>query len=99
MYLANRKDQAEFFNSIIKIDLYNNNVSEHDFGDDYVSEPIFIANPEPTNEDDGLIFVNVIDSSKKLSYIVYLNATDLSLIYKAYLPIQIPPALHGIYLK
>ncbi|WP_150467694.1 carotenoid oxygenase family protein [Francisella sp. SYW-9] len=99
MYLANRKDQAEFFNSIIKIDLYNNGVSEYDFGNDYVSEPIFIANPEAKSEDDGLIFANVIDSSKKLSYIVYLNATDLSLVYKAYLPIQIPPALHGIYLK
>ncbi|QIW11092.1 carotenoid oxygenase family protein [Francisella sp. LA112445] len=99
MYLANRKDQAEFFNSIIKIDLYSNSISEHNFGDDYVSEPIFIANPKAKSEDDGLIFANVIDSSKKLSYIVYLNATDLSLIYKAYLPIQIPPALHGIYLK
>ncbi|MED7789423.1 carotenoid oxygenase family protein [Francisella sp. 19X1-34] len=99
MYLANRKDHAEFFNSIIKLDLHNDRVSEYDFGDDYVSEPIFIASPEAKSEDDGLIFVNVIDSSKKLSYIVYLNAADLSLVYKAYLPIQIPPALHGIYLK
>ncbi|ASG67589.1 hypothetical protein CDV26_03535 [Francisella halioticida] len=99
IYLANRTDQAEFFNSVVKIDLYNNSILEYKFGQDYVSEPIFIANPRAENEDDGLIFINVIDSSKKLSYIVYLNASDLGLIYKAYLPIQIPPALHVIYLK
>ncbi|KFJ43561.1 carotenoid oxygenase family protein [Francisella philomiragia] len=58
-----------------------------------------MANPQAQTEDDGLIFVNVIDTDKKLSYIVYLNATDLSLVYKAYLPILIPPALHGVYLK
>ncbi|AJI54953.1 retinal pigment epithelial membrane family protein [Francisella philomiragia] len=98
-YLAKRTDQAEFFNSIIKIDLSNNDMVEYCFGNDFVSEPIFIANPQAQTEDDGLIFVNVIDTDKKLSYIVYLNATDLSLVYKAYLPILIPPALHGVYLK
>lgn len=99
MYLANRKGEAEFFNSVIKLDLYNNSISECDFADDYVSEPIFIANPEAKSEDDGLIFVNIIDNIKRLSYVVYLDAKDLSIVYKAYLPIQIPPALHGIYLK
>ncbi|QWU99936.1 carotenoid oxygenase family protein [Francisella salimarina] len=99
VYLAKRTTQAEFFNSIIKIDLSNNDMVEYCFGNDFVSEPIFIANPQAQTEDDGLIFVNVIDTDKKLSYIVYLNATDLSLVYKAYLPILIPPALHGVYLK
>ncbi|WP_395167727.1 carotenoid oxygenase family protein [Francisella salimarina] len=99
VYLAKRTTQAEFFNGIIKIDLSNNDVVEYCFGNDFVSEPIFIVNPQAQTEDDGLIFVNVIDTDKKLSYIVYLNATDLSLVYKAYLPILIPPALHGVYLK
>ncbi|MFV9983195.1 MAG: carotenoid oxygenase family protein [Francisella endosymbiont of Hyalomma asiaticum] len=65
----------------------------------FVSGPIFIAKPQAQSEDDGLIFVNVIDTDKILSYIVYLNAKDLRLVYKAYLPILIPPTLHGIYIK
>ncbi|MGX9892903.1 carotenoid oxygenase family protein [Francisella orientalis] len=99
VYLAKRTTQGEFFNSIIKIDLSNNDIFEYCFGNNFVSEPIFIANPQAQTEDDGLIFVNVVDTDKKLSYIVYLNATDLSLVYKTYLPILIPPALHGVYLK
>ncbi|MFV9931629.1 MAG: carotenoid oxygenase family protein [Francisella endosymbiont of Hyalomma asiaticum] len=59
----------------------------------------YIAKPQAQNEDDGLIFVNVIDMDKILSYIVYLNAKDLRLVYKAYLSILIPPTLHGIYIK
>ncbi|MFV9959381.1 MAG: hypothetical protein AB8V10_07365 [Francisella endosymbiont of Hyalomma asiaticum] len=43
--------------------------------------------------------MNVIDMDKILSYIVYLNAKDLRLVYKAYLSILIPPTLHGIYIK
>jgi carotenoid cleavage dioxygenase-like enzyme len=99
IYLSNRRENANFFNSIIKISLSDKSILEHDFGTDFVSEPIFIANPNSNQEDDGIIFVNVINITKKLSYIAYLNASDLSLIYKAYLPIQIPPTLHGIYLR
>ncbi|ROZ74266.1 hypothetical protein EGT35_06150 [Francisella tularensis] len=40
-----------------------------------------------------------MDTAKKLSYIVYLNVNDLTLVYKTYLPILIPPALHGIFLE
>ncbi|WP_234384174.1 carotenoid oxygenase family protein, partial [Francisella noatunensis] len=53
-YLVMRTTQAEFFNSIIKIDLSNNDIIEYCFGNDYVSEPIFIANPQAQTEDDGL---------------------------------------------
>lgn len=97
-YVYLRDAEAYFFNSVIKVDIINVNISI--FGDGhFVSEPIFIANPQAQSEDDGLIFMNVIDTDKRLSYIVYLNTKDLTLVYKAYLPILIPPALHGIYLK
>ena len=100
VYLANRDAEADFFNIVIKVDITNVSIVSYSFGDGhFVSEPIFIANPQAQSEDDGLIFVNVIDTDKRLSYIVYLNAKDLTLVYKAYLPILIPPALHGIYLK
>ncbi|APC91882.1 MULTISPECIES: carotenoid oxygenase family protein [Francisella] len=100
VYLANRETEADFFNSIIKFDITDGSIDRYSFGDDhFVSEPIFIANPQAQSEDDGLIFVNVIDIQMQLSYIAYLNANDLTLVYKAYLPILIPPALHGIYLK
>ncbi|WP_156470899.1 carotenoid oxygenase family protein [Francisella hispaniensis] len=52
-----------------------------------MSELIFIANRQSQNHDDGLVFVNVIDADSRLSYIVYLNANDLTLVYKVYLPI------------
>ncbi|MBK2014636.1 carotenoid oxygenase family protein [Francisella tularensis] len=65
----------------------------------FISELIFIENPQAQSEDDCSLFVNVIDTAKKLSYIVYLNVNDLTLVYKTYLPILIPPALHGIFLE
>ncbi|MDE4986403.1 carotenoid oxygenase family protein, partial [Francisella tularensis subsp. holarctica] len=65
----------------------------------FISELIFIGNPQSQSDDDRSLFVNVIDTAKKLSYILYLNVNDLTLVYKTYLPIFIPPALHGIYLE
>lgn len=98
--MQNQETPEEFFNGIVKVDLENNQEDICLLGEgEYVSEPIFIKEPGATNEDDGLIFINVLDAKKDLSYISILNAKDLTLLYKAYLPIKIPFSLHGIYLK
>jgi carotenoid cleavage dioxygenase-like enzyme len=95
IYLSNKNDSM-LYNSIIKVDVESKKVIEQKFGENFVSEPIFIANPTATTEDDGLVFVNIIDIDKKLSFIVYLDAKSLEIAYKAYLPIQMPLALHGV---
>lgn len=98
VYMSERYNNDLFYNCITKINLTDGSLIRYSFNEDFVSEPIFIANTNAEQEDDGIIFVNVIDNTKKLSYIVYLDAKDLTLIYKAYLPILIPPTLHGIAL-
>ncbi|RUS68447.1 hypothetical protein EGW08_023791, partial [Elysia chlorotica] len=98
-YFGSRTDDELFLNSIVKLNTQSNDTIIKHFPGCLISEPIFTAQPNASNEDEGVIFLNAIDLQRQLSFIAYLNAKDLSVLYKAYLPIQIPPALHGITLK
>lgn len=61
----------------------------------YPVEPWFVSNPDGTEEDDGYLMVPVIDGPGGRSYLAILDAKDLRLTNKAYLPTIVPYNLHG----
>ena len=61
----------------------------------YASEPWFVANPDATTEDDGVLLDVVLDGNKGKSYLAVFDAKTMKLINRAYLPNFIPIGLHG----
>ncbi|MDC0534289.1 carotenoid oxygenase family protein [Francisellaceae bacterium] len=98
--IINKKTPNDFLNGLAKINVKTGIDQQLLFKTgEYVSEPIFIRNPKGITEDDGIIFMNILDTNQDKTYIIFLDAKNLTVIYKAYLPIKMPFALHGIHIK
>ena len=61
----------------------------------FPSEPIFVPSPQAEQEDEGVLLSIVLDARKDCSYILCLDASSLSEIARAYLPVIIPFDVHG----
>merc|ERR1719458_699675 len=64
----------------------------------YASEMYFIANPEGSTEDDGVLVSVHFDGPKEQSYLLVLDAKTFEEIDRSYLPHNIPfPLSHGMH--
>jgi len=61
----------------------------------YFSEANFVANPEGTSEDDGVLVTIGHDGVKGRSYLLILDAKTLEPINQAFSPHRIPYSFHG----
>jgi all-trans-8'-apo-beta-carotenal 15,15'-oxygenase len=63
----------------------------------FVSEPVFIAKPQPQSEDDGWLITLVYQGEVNKTDVVILNAVDLSVVAQLHLPHHLPYGLHGTW--
>jgi beta,beta-carotene 9',10'-dioxygenase len=63
----------------------------------FAGEPVFVARPEGAAEDDGVLLSVVLDTARRNSFLLVLNAADLSEIARAEVPHHIPFGFHGNY--
>lgn len=61
----------------------------------YPGESVFIANPQGTQEDDGVILNIVVDDTNKRSFLLVLDAKNLKELARVYVEHFIPFGLHG----
>jgi all-trans-8'-apo-beta-carotenal 15,15'-oxygenase len=61
----------------------------------FVSEPLMVARPGSSAEDDGWVLDLVWNGARGASDLVILNAADLSEVAVLELPLAIPHGLHG----
>lgn len=98
--LSQPGEQAgEFLDRIVKIDTQGEAKTWHQPGC-FPGEPVFVPEPgdDAIGEDDGVILSVVLDSEKNQSFVLVLDAVDLSEIGRAYAPQVVPFGFHGRYL-
>ena len=61
----------------------------------YPGEPVFVARPGAEGEDDGVLLSVVLDAAAERSFLLVLDARDLSEIARAEAPHHIPFGFHG----
>ena len=61
----------------------------------YPGEPVFVARPEAEDEDDGVLLSVVLDAEAETSFLLVLDAADLSELARAQAPHHIPFGFHG----
>ncbi|TVQ48901.1 MAG: Apocarotenoid-15,15'-oxygenase [Gloeocapsa sp. DLM2.Bin57] len=82
--------------AIVKIDLSTGDRLISSFAPKgFVSEPIFIAKPNATQEDDGWLMTVVYNAQRHASDLVILDATNLATVACLELKHHIPYGLHG----
>lgn len=62
-------------------------------------EPIFVPNPQGSNEDDGVLLSVVLDRLKGTSYLLVPNAMTLSGIGRTSMGIPFPFGFHGMHVS
>lgn len=93
IYAASSK--AGFANQLIKFDLFNNQHTLWKCDNCYVTQPVFIPNPDGLIEDDGVILCVILDSKEQKSFLLFLDAKNMQEIARAYVPHHIPFTIHS----
>ena len=96
-YCAAFAKGAPFGEGLIKYDLDQDSSVYRDLAGGQASEPVFVANPSGTDEDDGWVMSYVYQPSTDTSEVLILNAQDIAGEPAAVieLPVRVPAGFHG----
>jgi len=67
--------------------------------DHYYGEASFVPNPEGVEEDDGVLITVGFDGPKEQTYLLLMNATDMTEIDRAYTQHVVPFSFHGNFFQ
>lgn len=85
----------EFYNRIVKVDIATGESKAWDYADQFPGEPVFVPRTGRQRDDDGLLLSVVLDRSAGNSYLLILDALDLTEIGRAYVPYPMLFGYHG----
>ena len=90
---------GSFITHIQKGDVVEGGVDEWSEHGCYPGEPVFVPTPEERTEDDGVVLSVVLDAKAERSFLLVLDARDLSEIARAEAPHAIPFGFHGQFMS
>ena len=90
--------ESVIFDSVVKFDLAGD-VRQWQQEGQYPGEPVFVARPNAQSEDEGILLTVVLDAPANNSYLLLLDARDLSEIARARVPQHVPFGFHGAYIR
>ncbi len=88
-----------WLDEIVKIDVTTGAAKRWSEPGAYPGEPVFVAAPEATDEDEGALLSVVFDASAVSSYLLVLDARDLTEVARATVPHHIPFGFHGQFVR
>jgi beta,beta-carotene 9',10'-dioxygenase len=86
---------------IVKVDTHEHTTLSWSEPGCYAGEPVFVARPqaEDEDEDDGVLLSVVLDAGAGTSFMLVLDARDLSELARAQAPHHIPFGFHGQFAR
>ncbi|PSN74235.1 carotenoid oxygenase [Corynespora cassiicola Philippines] len=97
IYGVSDRLKSTFVDGIVKYDNHTHRAIFWDTDGHTPGEPIFVANPKGTQEDDGVLLTVVLDGFKEKSYLLVLDARDLSEMGRAEMDGPMSFGFHGTY--
>ena len=89
---------SAYYDALVKLNVNSGNQTVWGIPGHYVGEPIFVADPAGTEEDDGVVMTNVLDSINNKTYLVVLDAVTMKEVARtSSTPRVMPLGYHGIY--
>ncbi|CAL4961439.1 unnamed protein product [Urochloa decumbens] len=97
-YGCSARRPCNFLNALTKIDLVEKTVKNwHDDDGVAPSEPLFVARPGETNEDDGVV-ISIVSDVHGGGYVVVLDGKTFEEIARVRLPYGLPYGFHGCWI-
>ncbi|MGB1286019.1 MAG: carotenoid oxygenase family protein [Aggregatilineales bacterium] len=90
-----RRGMIDFPNQLVKLNVKTGETHLWYESGCYPGEGVFIAAPDATQEDEGVILSVVLDTNHSKSFLLILNATDFTEIARATVPQHVPFGFHG----
>ena len=84
---------------ILKVDTFGGATLSWSEPSCYPGEPVFVARPDAEDEDDGVLLSVVLDAAAGSSFLLVLDAADLSERARARAPHHIPFGFHGQFAR
>jgi beta,beta-carotene 9',10'-dioxygenase len=88
-----------WFERIVKVDIAERATLSWSEPGCYPGEPVFVARPQAEDEDDGVLLSVVLDAGAGTSFMLVLDARDLSELARAQAPHHIPFGFHGQFAR
>ena len=96
---GNGGDGHGWLGQIRKVDTNNGATRSWSEPGCYPGEPVFVARPDAEDEDDGVLLSVVLDADAGTSFLLVLDAADLSELARAHAPHHIPFGFHGQFAR
>jgi beta,beta-carotene 9',10'-dioxygenase len=96
---GNANGAGGWLERIVKIDTHDGSARSWSQPGCYPGEPVFVARPEADGEDDGALLSVVLDAAAGSSFLLVLDAADLSEVARAHVPHHIPFSFHGQFAR
>jgi carotenoid cleavage dioxygenase-like enzyme len=90
---------GEWADRIVKADVVERGAAVWHEPGTYPGEPVFVGRPDQTAEDDGVLLSVVLDAARGTSFLLVLDAGDLSELARAAVPHHIPFSFHGRFAR
>ncbi len=95
----NKERSHDFINQLVKIDVKAKTASTWYEEDCYPGEPVFVAAPGASAEDEGVVLSVVLNGEKGNSFLLVLDAASFRELGRAEVPHHVPFGFHGIYTR
>ncbi|RMZ82590.1 hypothetical protein DV738_g1514, partial [Chaetothyriales sp. CBS 135597] len=99
IYGINDSGKSTLADSLIKYDTHSHTIIRWSQHGHTAGEPVFIANPDATEEDDGVLLSVVLDGIEGRSYLAVLSSRTMQLIATAAVNGIVGLGFHGLYNK
>ncbi len=94
--ISTRKDTPHGFqNQLVKVDVKAQMTRTWYQDGSYPGEPVFVAAPNATAEDDGVVLSIALDADKGTSFMLVLDGTSFTELGRAEMPHALPFGFHG----
>jgi carotenoid cleavage dioxygenase-like enzyme len=97
VYGVGGRHDGEFPNRIVKINVTTGGSVDWSQPDTYPGEPVFVRAPGDQREDGGVLLSIVLDPAAGASFLLVLDAADLTELARAHVPHAVPFGFHGNY--
>ncbi|MBD1909391.1 MULTISPECIES: carotenoid oxygenase family protein [unclassified Leptolyngbya] len=97
VYGVGSSRSGNFIDQLVKVDIQNRTTQIWRSPDCYPGEPVFVAAPNTTSEDEGVILSVVLNAQTQNSFLLVLDAQSWNELARVELPYHLPFDFHGQY--